>query len=370
MIYFDQAATSFQKPPEVLAAVERAFSECASVGRSGHKPAMRAAELAYDTRCIAAELFDAKPEQIVFTSNATHGLNISIRSMVSAGDQVVISGFEHNAVLRPLCHIGANIIVAGTKLFDPSDTITQFERAVRPGIKAVICTHVSNVFGYALPIEEIASLCKERDVPLILDASQSAGVLPVSLDNLGASYIAMPGHKGLYGPQGTGILICGRVPKPLICGGTGSDSQSVEMPPYLPDAAEAGTHNIHGIAGLHAGLCFVRDHGLQKVLQHEQALLKLLMKQTETIPTIQTVHADDFCQTGVLSLTCSTMDTEILAGELSKRDIAVRAGLHCSPLAHRSAGTMDRGTVRISFSVFNTEAEVLEFCQILKDIVL
>ena len=369
MIYFDQAATSFQKPPEVSAAVQRAFLNCASVGRGGHDPSMEASKAAFNTRCLASEIFDTEPDQVVFTYHATHGLNIAIRSLVHAGDTVVISGFEHNAVLRPLYEIGANIIVAGEKLFQPDDTINAFSAVIHSGIKAVICTHISNVFGYVLPVEEIAEMCKHHHVPLILDASQSAGVLPVSLKELGAAFIAMPGHKGLYGPQGTGILLCGQIPKPLICGGTGSDSLNPYMPTYLPDAAEAGTHNIHGLSGLYEGLRFIQRTGNSAILTHERMLLEYFCEKMMAMPGVQLYHASSDCQSGVISFTFNHMDCETLAKNLGDADVAVRAGLQCSPLAHRSCGTLDCGTVRVSFSYYNTVAEINQFSEILHDIV-
>lgn len=369
MIYFDQAATSFQKPPEVSAAVQSAFLNCASVGRGGHNPSMEASKVAFNTRCLAAELFDAEPDQVVFTFHATHGLNIAIRSLVHANDTVVISGFEHNAVLRPLYEIGANIIIAGERLFDPDDTIRAFSESIHSKIKAVICTHVSNVFGYVMPVEEIAEICNEYKVPFILDASQSAGVLPVSLKGLGAAFIAMPGHKGLYGPQGTGILLCGQTPEPFICGGTGSDSLSPYMPAYLPDAAEAGTHNIHGLSGLLEGLKFIRQTGNSAILSHEKMLLERFCSNMETMPGIHLYHASSDCQTGVISFTSDHLDCETLAQRLSDADVAVRAGLQCSPLAHRSCGTLDSGTVRVSFSYYNTMEEVDKFAEILQDFV-
>ena len=209
MIYLDAGATTLQKPPAVALAVQSAMRRMATPGRGGHPPAMRAADAVYDCRCLAGALFDAQPEQVVFTMNATHALNLAIKTLVKPGGRAVISGFEHNAVLRPLHHLGAEIIVAGRRLFDPADTISAFDRAITPGTSAVICTHVSNVFGYILPVEEIAALCRARGVPFVLDASQSAGLLPVRLAELGADFIGMPGHKALYGPQGTGLLPCG-----------------------------------------------------------------------------------------------------------------------------------------------------------------
>ncbi len=361
MIYFDQGATSFQKPPQVLSAVSRAMETCASIGRSGHPAAMEAARAAYECRQAAGSLFDAYEEQVVFTYNGTHGLNIAIHSLISPGDRVVISGFEHNAVLRPLYHLGADIHIAGRKLFDQADTLQAFSDAITPDTGVVICTHVSNVFGYILPVEEIAALCRERGVPFVLDAAQSAGVLPVSLKELQAAFIAMPGHKGLYGPQGTGLLLCGQLPKPLLCGGTGSRSQEKAMPDFLPDAAEAGTHNVPGIAGLLAGIRFVHDTGLDAIRTHEQELLKQLCTRLKDSQKIRLFHGSAGTQTGVLSLQLLQEDCELAAERLASQGIAVRAGLHCAPLAHESAGTLREGTIRISFSAFNTMDEIDAF---------
>ncbi len=369
MIYFDHAATSFQKPPEVFAAVQNAMETCASIGRSGHKLSMAAAELAFEARKTAGILFDTPPEQVVFTFNATHGLNIAIHSLISPGDKVLVSGFEHNAVVRPLHHLGAEIMVAGTGLFDPQDTLQAFENGLKSGAKAVICTHVSNVFGYILPIKQIAELCRIYHVPFIVDASQSAGILPVSLKDLYAAFIAMPGHKSLYGPQGTGLLLCGQQPKPLLYGGTGSNSRDYSMPAFLPDLAEAGTHNVPGIAGLLAGMKYVQTVGISNIYQKEQQLLKIITEIFHSFPQIQSYHSVSGCQTGVISWNIRGLDCETVAAALADRGVAVRAGLHCSPLAHQSAGTLDTGTIRISFSDRNTEDELMRFGSILSDVI-
>lgn len=368
MIYLDQAATSLQKPPSVAAAVVWAMEHCASLGRSGHEAAILAAETAYYCREVAGELFEAAPEQVVFTSNATHALNIAIHTMVAPGDAVVVSGFEHNAVMRPLHQRKCKITVAGTKLFDRQEAIEAFSHAVQPGVKAVICTHVSNVFGYILPIAEIAEICQERGIPLIIDASQSAGVLPVSLKKTGAAFIAMPGHKGLYGPQGTGLLLCGRQPKPLICGGTGSNSLQMVMPEILPDGAEAGTHNVPGIAGLGAGLQYVREVGVENIRQKENTRLSELHHLLEKERSVHQYFAGDPVQTGVLSVQIADFDCETAAQLLADRGIAVRSGLHCAPAAHRSAGSLDTGTIRVSVSDFTTSAEIRLFAEALMEI--
>ena len=368
MIYFDHAATSFQKPPEVRIAIQNAMETCASIGRSGHDLSMHAADLAYETRRTAGALFDTPPDQVVFTFNATHGLNIAIHSLVSPGDKVLISGFEHNAVVRPLHHLGAQILVAGTKLFDPQDTLQSFEDGLKSGVTAVICTHVSNVFGYILPVSQIAELCRMYHVPFILDASQSAGVLPVSLLKLQAAFIAMPGHKSLYGPQGTGLLLCGQHPKPLLFGGTGSNSKDYAMPQFLPDLAEAGTHNVPGIAGLLAGIRYVQKVGLIEIAKKEVNFVKKMKDIFQGFPNIQYFSSQSDSQSGVISWNIRGTDCETVSAALADRGVAVRGGLHCSPLAHQSAGTLETGTVRISFSDRNTEEELLQFKAILSDV--
>ena len=361
MIYLDAGATTPKKPPAVALAVQSAMRRMATPGRGGHAPAMRAADAVYDCRCLAGALFDAQPEQVVFTMNATHALNLAIKTLVKPGGRAVISGFEHNAVLRPLHHLGAEIIVAGRRLFDPADTISAFDRAITPGTSAVICTHVSNVFGYILPVEEIAALCRARGVPFVLDASQSAGLLPVRLAELGADFIGMPGHKALYGPQGTGLLLCARMPDTLLEGGSGSASRLPDMPPELPDHAEAGTQNVCGICGLAAGLRFVRQQTPQRLLAHEIRLRRLLASMLEDIPGIRLFTGE--AQSGTLSLCAAQTDCETLAARLASEGICVRAGLHCAPLAHESAGTLETGTVRFSLSAFNTEREILEIAK-------
>ena len=366
MIYLDNAATTLQKPPQVMRGVMRAMQRCANPGRGGHEAAMAAAELLYQARETAAELFDASAEQVVFTMNATHGLNMAIRSVARRGSRVVVSGFEHNAVMRPLQAVGATVVPASSALFDPERTVKDFSAAVTEQTRAVIVNHISNVFGYVQPLEEIADLCRARGVPLIVDASQSAGVIPISLRKLDAAFIAMPGHKALYGPQGTGLLLCGSLPEPLLYGGTGSQSESFEMPDFLPDRAEAGTQNVHGVAGLLEGMRFVqrRQTGIQR---HERRLRQLLCDGLASLNGVM-VFDGGREQSGVVSFIPGQMDCEAMASALADRGIAVRAGLHCAPLAHRSADTLARGTVRASVSAFTTEAEIRAFLVAVQEI--
>ena len=354
MIYFDSAATTLEKPRSVPTATAWAMTHLASPGRGGHRAGLGAAELVYQMREQAAKLFHVSDlECVVLTSSATHGLNIAIRSLAKEGGTVVISGYEHNAVTRPLYAVsGVTVKVAAGPLFDADGVYAAFERAITPEVDAVICNHVSNVFGFIQPVERVAQLCRERGVPLIVDASQSAGTLPVDMEGWGAAFIAMPGHKGLYGPQGTGLLLCSGETTPLLYGGTGSLSARQEMPDFLPDRLEAGTQNVCGAAGLLAGMRYISQRRIERIHAHECELAQYMMDRLERIPGV-TVFRGGQNQSGLFSLTVDGLDCEVVADELAKQDVAVRAGLHCAPLAHQSAGTADTGTIRFSFSAFN-----------------
>ena len=347
MIYLDNGATSFHKPPGVIRGMERALRTCANPGRGGYAAAMEAARTVFRCREAASEIFDCQPEQVVFTMNCTHGLNIAIGTLVKPGGRVLISGFEHNAVTRPLHHLGAKVTVAGRKLFDWADTLQRFEDGLKGGVDAAVFTHVSNVFGYILPVEQMAAMCRERGVPFIIDAAQSAGSIPVSLKKLGADFIAMPGHKGLLGPQGTGILLCNGDCSPVLFGGTGSESVNQAMPEYLPDRLEAGTVNVPGIGGLGEGLRYLRKTGIVRIGERERRQAAQCAKLLKNLNI--RVFAGEH-QAGTVSF-LPDMDCEEMARLLGELGIAVRAGLHCAPLAHESAGTLQSGTVRVSFGI-------------------
>ena len=359
MIYLDNGATSFHKPPQVRRAMMDAMSRCANPGRGGYGAAMEAANVVFRCRETASELFGCEPDQVVFTSNCTHGLNMAIRTLVRPGGRVAVSGFEHNAVTRPLYGLGAKITVAGRKLFDWVDTLRDFEAALDAGADAAVFTHVSNVFGYILPVEQMAAMCRRRGVPFILDAAQSAGTLPVSLAELGADFIAMPGHKGLLGPQGTGLLLCRRLPEPLLLGGTGSESRNQQMPEFTPDRGEAGTLNVPGIAGLLAGLRYLQQTGIGRIGKREQAAAERCAEGLEKLG-MQVFHGPH--QAGTVSFVPGC-DCEEAAQQLAKRGIAVRAGLHCAPFAHESAGTLQTGTVRVSFGHDASGAQIRTLLQ-------
>ena len=328
MIYLDAAATTLEKPPQVRQAVAQAAAELSTPGRGSHPAARRAEETAFRCRAEAAALFGVpSPENVVFTMNATHGLNIAIRSLVVPGSRVVISGYEHNAVCRPLYAIPeVRLTVVDAPPFRREQAAEEFRRAILAGADAVIVNHVSNVFGCVQPLEEIAGVCRS---------------------------------------QGTGLLLCGERPaRPLLLGGTGSASRDRQMPPTLPDRLEAGTHNMPGIAGLLEGLRFVRRRTPEAIACRERQLAAEAVRRLKALPGVEVfTPANGPHPTGVVSFRSAGRDCEELAEALGRRGIALRAGLHCAPLAHRTAGTLDTGTVRLSLSDFNTPAQIEKLAQ-------
>lgn len=368
MIYLDSAATSLLKPESVKHEMLYALNSCASPGRGGHKPALDAAEIVYECRETAAEMFGLEdPMGVVFTMNATHALNIAVNTYVRPGMKVLVSGFEHNSVTRPLKARQARIKRAGTKLFDKEAAILDFEEKIKD-VGLVVCTHVSNVFGFILPVEEIGRMCAEKGIPYIVDASQSAGILDVNVKALDADFVCMPGHKGLMGPQGTGLLLCREKALPLMQGGSGSDSIIQDMPDYLPERLEAGTHNVCGIAGLLAGMKYVREKGLDNIFRHENALAEYMINELKH-EDIELFYSDFDTQCAVLSCRSPKINCEELAWWLGERGVCVRSGLHCAPYAHESAGTLESGTMRMSFSPFISKAHVKTAADIIKQII-
>ena len=357
MIYLDNAATTLHKPRAVDEAVRRAMHAAAGYARGGYAAAMRAGETVYACREQAAALFGVRdPARVVFTMNATHALNLAVHALAQPGMRIAVSGYEHNAVMRPLLLRGIEPIVLDTPLWDSAAMVEAAGQALADGAELFILNHVSNVFGFAAPVEEIAALLDEAGVPLILDASQSAGLIDIDVRRHPClAAVCMPGHKALYGPQGTGILLAldDRIAaRPLLAGGTGSLSEQLTQPDFLPDALESGTPNVPGIAGLAAGIAFVRAVGPANILAHERRLVREFARALAGESRI-TCFAHP-AQTGVLSLTVRGAAVENIAETLARQGVAVRAGLHCAPLAHRTAGTEETGTVRFSLSFYST----------------
>ncbi len=363
MIYFDNAATTGRKPVSVIKAVERAlFSLSANPGRSGHKISEAAAGEIYSVREKAADFFGASgPEKVVFTANCTTSLNYVIKGVLKRGDHCVISDLEHNAVLRPLHKWGVQYDIASVSLVDDDATVENFSRLINQKTRMVICTGASNVIGKLLPIEKIGRLCKSKNILFTVDGAQIAGVIPIDMKQMNIDYLSIAAHKGLYAPMGTGILIAEKpIANTLIEGGTGTNSKDLEQPEFLPERLESGTVNVAGIMGIGAGIDFVKRLGIEKIHKKETALLKRLYNrlryQSGIIFYAPMMDKNSFAP--VLSLDINGLTSGETAALLNERGIAVRAGLHCAPLAHKKMGTVDNGTVRISPSIFNTEEEI------------
>lgn len=369
MIYLDNAATTLVKPRAVGEAMRRALTGAAGYARGGYTAAQRAGDLVYDCREQAAALFGLfDPSRVVFTLNATHALNIAIHALAKPGMKVAVSGFEHNAVMRPLALHGIEPTVLDTPLWQPDRVVKAVRKALDEGTELFILNHVSNVFGAVCPLEEVGRLLSAAGVPLILDASQSAGILDIDVSRLPClAAVCMPGHKALYGPMGTGLLLAlddRLAARPLLAGGTGSLSESMLQPDFLPDAQESGTPNVPGIAGLAAGIRFVRSVGAANIALHERKLVRELARALEANENVEVFS--DPSQTGVLSVRVKDVPAESAAAQLADAGVAVRAGLHCAPLAHRTAGTEKTGTVRLSLSFYSTPRQVEQAAEAFK----
>ena len=377
MIYLDNAATTSPKPPSVIRAVEHALrSFSANPGRSGHTPSVKAAEEVFRTRRNIAEFFRTPNEEnVIFTGNCTAALNTVIKGILRQGDHVVISSLEHNSVLRPLESLKSKGIItysiASVGKTD-EDTLNAFRSVINSHTRLMICTHASNVFGTILPVRRLCALAHSYGILFCLDAAQSAGVLPIDVAEDHFDYVCCAGHKGLYGPMGTGLLLINSeyMPDPLTEGGTGSASADPLMPSYLPDRLESGTLNVPGIIGLNAGVSFVKSKGINRIYQKEMDDIRFLYEQMSKIDGVHlyTPRPGDQPSAPVLSFTIKEKDSETVAAYLNRQHgIAVRAGLHCAPLAHRHMGTESGGTVRVAPSVFTTRQELLFFINAVKN---
>lgn len=366
MIYLDNSATTYPKPQKVSGAVSQALRASANPGRSGHSMSLAAAKTIYDARTTAAEFFGiSSPENVIFMQNCTMALNTAIKGILKKGDHVVVSSLEHNAVMRPLKALestGVTVTKAEVSADDDDKTVDSFRKSINANTKAIICTHASNVWGIRLPIERLCALAHTYGLVFIVDAAQSAGVLPLNIGQMGYDIVCAAGHKGLYGPMGTGMmLLSGSVlPEEIMQGGTGSNSISLTQPEELPDRYESGTANLPGIAGLKAGIDFVRTRGTDHILSHELSLITDLYKRLDKMPHVRlyTPMPDSAHFAPLLSFNVEGLDSEDCAARLSGNGIAVRAGLHCSPCAHEALGTLETGAVRISPSVFTKHSDI------------
>ena len=369
MIYLDNAATSWPKPPQVKEAMNRFMEEVgANPGRSGHLLSIEAARILYEARESLAALFHVRDSsRIVFTLNATESINLALRGLLKPGDHVITSSMEHNSVMRPLRDlekrgIELSLIPCSREgMMDPREV----ERRVKPDTKMVILNHASNVTGTLLPANEVGSIAKKYDLLFLVDAAQTAGAYPIDMEEDGIDLLAFTGHKSLYGPQGTGGLVIGeRVNEkemvPLKQGGTGSRSEFEEQPDFLPDRFESGTPNGVGIAGLLAGVRFVLEKGVEQIHQQESRLMDRLIEGLKEIPQLKFYGPENRKdRMATLSFNLEQLSSSEIALRLEKEfGILCRPGLHCAPAAHRTIGTFPEGTVRFSLSLFSTEEEI------------
>ena len=365
MIYLDNAATTLRKPPEVIEAVVRAMGSMGNSARGTHDEALAASRVIYDTRCRLAALFRCpRPDHVVFTCNSTEALNIAICGAIPPGSHVISTDLEHNSVLRPLYRLEAE---RGNSLsFVPADRqgrpdYAAFEALIRPETRAIVCTHASNLTGNAVDIARVGAVAKKHGLLFIVDASQSAGVLPIDMQAMQIDILCFTGHKSLMGPQGTGGLCIaeGVSIRPFKVGGTGVQTYSRSQPAQLPVLLEAGTLNGHGIAGLEAALAFLEKTGIETVHAHEMALLQRFCRGVEQIPGVRLYGDFTGQRTAVAALNIGEMDSGEVADALSQDyGIATRPGAHCAPRMHEALGTKEQGAVRFSFGWYNTEKEI------------
>lgn len=376
MINFDNSATSFPKPDVVKKAVLEAMNRYGgNPGRSGHRISLETAEAVYSARTAAADFFGAEPDNVVFTQNCTHALNTAIKGTASAGCHIIISSLEHNSVLRPVHALSkgtCSYSIAQVSHSD-SETVENFRKLITPETRIIACTIGSNVTGQILPFVQIAELCRKHGICFIADGAQACGVIPISLSD-GINILCTAGHKSLYGPSGTGLLITDgkyRI-SPIMEGGTGSASMEKDQPDFLPDSLESGTINTSGAIGLGAGIRFVKKLGTDRIYDHESKLCRLFIHETKNIVGTgkMTVYRDDRVRSylPVVSFNAAGLSANETAAKLSDMGFALRGGLHCSGLAHTALGTVPDGTVRFSPSVFNSEKEVYALASAVKKI--
>ncbi|WP_373600158.1 aminotransferase class V-fold PLP-dependent enzyme [Paraclostridium bifermentans] len=376
MIYLDNAATTFPKPKQVYDAVLDCMENYgANPGRAGHKLAMRAGREIYDCRENIAKLLNiSNPMNIVFTHNATDSLNLAIKGVVKSGDHIITTSIEHNSVIRPIKALeekGIENTIVKCDEYGQLNT-EDIKKAIKPNTKLIVTTHASNVCGTLVDIETVGNIAKENNILYLVDASQTLGVYDVDVQKINVDMVAAPGHKCLLGPQGTGILYIreGLALDILKEGGTGSNSEELFQPNMMPDRYESGTHNTPGIAGLNAGVNFVIETGIDKIRKHEEELCSYMLERLSEVPNIKIYGPlDSKKRAAVISVNIGNIDSGEVTFMLDDvYGIATRSGIHCSPLAHETLGTLIQGTIRFSFGYFNTKEEVDKSIEALKEI--
>lgn len=371
MIYFDNAASSYPKPPNVAKEMYKWIrNNGANPGRSAHRPSIEASELVYETRNRIAEFFGVSDvSKIAFVPNATFGLNMIIQGVIKPYDHVITTNLEHNSVLRPLQlmkYKGVNVDVVDVDMYDDDKTIDNILSKINSNTTAIICTQCSNVCGKVLPIFKLSKQ-KPNDIKLIVDGSQGAGVIPTNLENLGIDYYCAPSHKGLMGPQGSGfVAACSDLPMPVIVGGTGSESFDLNQPNYMPDLLESGTISTPSICGLNEGIKYINNVGIETIYKHKVNLVKYIYDKLKSIDEIiNYIDVDKSLFVGVYSFNVRGVSSDDFASYLADNNVCVRGGFHCAPLFHKKMLTENVGMVRLSFGNYNSYQEIDSFIKIL-----
>lgn len=371
MIYFDNAATTGVKPKSVVRAVDFALENLsANPGRSGHSKSVQAAETVYKAREKLSDFFGSQgPETVVFTQNCTHAVNCVLKGLLKKGDHCIISSLEHNAVVRPLVKTGVSYSVADVSLTDDDETVKNFVEKIKPNTKLIFCTGASNVLGKILPIEKIGAICRKKGIYFGVDAAQTAGVLPIDMKKQNIDFLCIAPHKGLYAPMGIGVLIARKpLPETIIEGGTGTNSNELFQPAFLPERLESGTVNVPGVAGIIGGLEFVKTKGTESIYKNELRLIQRLYKKLEDNEDVilYTPYPTAGMYVPLLIFNVENMTSYEAASILAENKIAVRGGLHCAPFAHRQIGTMEGGAVRVAVAYFNDSSEIDYFAKTVK----
>lgn len=374
MIYLDNAATTMKKPQCVIDAVVAAMSHMGNAGRGATSAALDASRIIYDTREKISDLFNLQnPSRVAFTCNSTESLNTAIKGILSSGDHAITTALEHNSVLRPLYDLQAKGMELSIVDCDENGNIdyNDFEKLIKENTKAIVCTHASNLVGNVLDVKKIGAIAKKHNLIFIVDASQSAGVFPIDMQDMNIDILCFTGHKGLLGPQGTGGICVreGIDVRPLKVGGSGVNTFSKEQPVEMPTHLEAGTLNGHAIAGLNAALDYLKEEGIDNIQKREEELMFRFYNGIKDIKDIKIFGNFENKRAAIVTFNVGDIDSAAFSDELSfAYDISTRAGAHCAPLMHKAMNTVEQGAVRFSFSHYNTEEEIDTAIKAVKEI--
>lgn len=373
MIYLDNTATTYPKPSCVPEEISKCIKNyCGNPGRGSHQLSILSAQMVSDTRALLGQMFNCDSDNVIFTYNTTYALNLAIKSLIAPNSHILISDIEHNSVLRPVVAL-SNYGICSYSVFNSNGTeetiLNNIKNNLQRNTKMLICTHMSNIGCRRLPIKQIGNFCKTNDIKFIVDGAQSAGIYDIDIKNMNINALCIPGHKGLYGPQGVGMILFNdiEIKNSVIEGGTGILSKEVKMPSFLPEGLEAGTLSTPSIAGLFSSLNWLKSIGVKRIQQHEEDLYLYLLEKLKSRTFVSVYEMNKYAG-NTLMFNINGFDSALIANYLNDMGICVRSGYHCSPLAHKSLNTPEGGAIRVGFSVFNTRRDVDYLCTALDEI--